>query len=183
MRNLWFLFPLVLALKSSWKSHQMTPFFVQKEVLGEKIIIWVKYVNVITQIMMFSLFKKVDDLRARGKRNHKFRTKLNNNYDSLKFLGTPLLRILMRPRRKESGCQNLRSPAQTDSAVFWEGSRKGTVIAEWISKGKEMLNKDWQPATKGLISPGNGPFGHCWQTGWEFLDFSWSIQILMSRPK
>ena len=25
-----------LALKSSWKSHQMTPFFVQKEVLGEK---------------------------------------------------------------------------------------------------------------------------------------------------
>ena len=26
-----------LALKSSWKSHRMTPFFVQKEVLGEKI--------------------------------------------------------------------------------------------------------------------------------------------------
>ena len=53
-----------LALKLSWKSHQMTPFFIQKEVLGEKIIIWVKYGNVFTQIIMFSL-KKVDDLRAR----------------------------------------------------------------------------------------------------------------------
>ena len=42
----------------------------------------------------------------------------NNNCDSLKFLGTPLLRILMKPKRKESGCQNLKSPAQTDSAVF-----------------------------------------------------------------
>ena len=42
----------------------MTPFFVQKEVLGEKIIICVKYGNVCTQIIMFSL-KKVDDLRAR----------------------------------------------------------------------------------------------------------------------
>ena len=42
----------------------MTPFFVQKEVLGEKIIIRVKYGNVFTQIMMFSL-KKVDGLRAR----------------------------------------------------------------------------------------------------------------------
>ena len=41
----------------------------------------------------------------------------NNNCDSLKFLGTPLLRILMKPKRKESGCQNLKSPAQTDSAV------------------------------------------------------------------
>ena len=38
--------------------------FVQKEVLGEKIIIWVKYGNVFTQIRMFSL-KKYDDLRAR----------------------------------------------------------------------------------------------------------------------
>ena len=53
----------------------MTPFFLQKEVFGEKIIIWVKYGNVFTQIMMFSLLKKVDDerTRARGKRNHKFR--------------------------------------------------------------------------------------------------------------
>ena len=42
----------------------MTPFFIQKEVLGEKIIIWVKYGNSFTQIIMFSL-KKVDDLRAR----------------------------------------------------------------------------------------------------------------------
>ena len=53
-----------LAHKSSWKSHQMTPFFIQKEVLCEKIIIWVKYGNFYTQVMMFSL-KKVDDLRAR----------------------------------------------------------------------------------------------------------------------
>ena len=44
-----------LALKSSCKSHQMTPFFIQKEVLGEKIIICVKYGNVFTQIIMFSL--------------------------------------------------------------------------------------------------------------------------------
>ena len=36
-------------LKPSWKSHQMTPFFVQKEVLGEEIIIWVKYGNVFTE--------------------------------------------------------------------------------------------------------------------------------------
>ena len=54
------------------KSSNDTFFFVQKEVLGEKIIIWVKYGNIFTQIMMFSL-KKVDDLRARGKRNHKLR--------------------------------------------------------------------------------------------------------------
>ena len=44
-----------LTLKSPWKSHQMTPFFVQKEVLGEKVIIWVRYGNFFTQIMMFSL--------------------------------------------------------------------------------------------------------------------------------
>ena len=42
----------------------MTPFFVQKEVLGEKIIIWVKYGNIFTQIIMFSL-QKVDDLWMR----------------------------------------------------------------------------------------------------------------------
>ena len=59
-----FVVPFPLALKSSWKSHLMTPFFIQIDVLGEKIIIWVKYGNVFTQIMMFSL-KKVDDLRAR----------------------------------------------------------------------------------------------------------------------
>ena len=53
-----------LGLKSSWKTHQMTTFFVLKEVLGDKNIIWVKYDNVFTQIMMFSP-KKVDDLRAR----------------------------------------------------------------------------------------------------------------------
>ena len=43
------------------KSHQM---IFQKEVLGEKSIIWVEYGNVFTQTMMFSLWK-VDDLRAR----------------------------------------------------------------------------------------------------------------------
>ena len=32
----------------------MTPFFVQKDVFGEKIINWVKYGNVFTQIMMVS---------------------------------------------------------------------------------------------------------------------------------
>ena len=42
----------------------MTHFFVQKEVLGEKIIIGVNYVNVFKQILMFSL-KKDDDLRVR----------------------------------------------------------------------------------------------------------------------
>ena len=42
----WLLFPL--ALKLSWKSRQMTPFFVQIEVLSEKIIIWEKYGNVFT---------------------------------------------------------------------------------------------------------------------------------------
>ena len=42
----------------------MTPFFIQKEVLGEKIIIGVKYGNVFTQIIMFSL-KEVNNLRAR----------------------------------------------------------------------------------------------------------------------
>ena len=46
------------------KSHQMTTFFVQKEIFGEMIIIWAKYDNVFTQIMMFSLYK-VDDLNAR----------------------------------------------------------------------------------------------------------------------
>ena len=44
-----------LALKSAWKSQEMTPFFVQKEVLGEKIIILVKYGNVFTQMVMFIL--------------------------------------------------------------------------------------------------------------------------------
>ena len=104
---------------------------------------------------------------------------VNNNYDSLIFLGTPLLRILMKPKRKESGCQNLKSPAQTDSAVFWEGSRKETVTAEWIFKGKEILNQEWQPAAKGFISAGNRPFGQCNQTGWKFLDLSLSILILI----
>ena len=37
------------------KSSNDTFFFVQKEVVGEKIIIWVKYGNGFTQIMMFSL--------------------------------------------------------------------------------------------------------------------------------
>ena len=60
--NLWFLFPL--PLKSSWKSYQLTPFFVQKEELGKNIIIWVKNDDVITQIMMFSHIK-VNSLRAR----------------------------------------------------------------------------------------------------------------------
>ena len=53
-----------LALKLSWKSHQMPPFFFQKEGLGEKMIIWVKKDDVFTQIMMLSP-KKVDNLRAR----------------------------------------------------------------------------------------------------------------------
>ena len=51
-----------LVLKSSWKNHQVTHFFIQKESLGE--------------IMMFSHKKNVN-LRARGgkgdkKRSHKF---------------------------------------------------------------------------------------------------------------
>ena len=46
------------------KSANDTLFFIQKEVFGEKIIFWVKYGNVFTQIMMFSL-KNIDDLRAR----------------------------------------------------------------------------------------------------------------------
>ena len=58
-----------LTLKS-WKSHQTTPFFVQKEKLGEKTIIWVKKDDVFTQIMTFSL-KKVDDLRAREREREK----------------------------------------------------------------------------------------------------------------
>ena len=48
-------------------------FFRPKEGIGWKIIIWVKY-----EILMFSL-KKVDNLRARGKRNHKFRTQMPQN--------------------------------------------------------------------------------------------------------
>ena len=44
-----------LAPYSSWKSHQMAPFFIQKDILGEKIIIWVKNGNVFTQMIMFSL--------------------------------------------------------------------------------------------------------------------------------
>ena len=36
------------------ESSNDTFFLVQKEVLGEKIIIWVKYGNVFAQIMMFS---------------------------------------------------------------------------------------------------------------------------------
>ena len=51
-----------LDLKSWWKSNQMTPFFFLKEVLGEKIIIWVKHGNGFSQIIMFSLYKN----------NHKF---------------------------------------------------------------------------------------------------------------
>ena len=35
-----------LAIKLSWKSHQMTPFFVKKEVLEEKIIILMNYGNI-----------------------------------------------------------------------------------------------------------------------------------------
>ena len=58
-QNLWLLFPLALVLLLSIR-HQMTHFFFQDEVSGEKIIIW----KCFTQIMMFSL-KKVDDLRAR----------------------------------------------------------------------------------------------------------------------
>ena len=46
-----------LTLKSSYKSHKMTPFLFKKEVLGEKIIIWVKYSNVFTQRMIFYLNK------------------------------------------------------------------------------------------------------------------------------
>ena len=45
-------------------------YFVQREALGEKIIIWVKYGIVFTQMMIFSL-EKVHNLRARGKRIHK----------------------------------------------------------------------------------------------------------------
>ena len=52
----------------------MTPFFVQKEVMDEKIITRVKYGNVSTQIMMF-LLKKVDDLRAREQENESERKK------------------------------------------------------------------------------------------------------------
>ena len=37
------------------KCHQMAPFFVHKEVLGEKVIIWVKYGNAFTKTMMFLL--------------------------------------------------------------------------------------------------------------------------------
>ena len=48
----------------------MIHFFIQKEVLGEKIIICVKYGNVFTQIIMFSL-KKIDDLRAREQEREK----------------------------------------------------------------------------------------------------------------
>ena len=52
------------------KNHQMKPFFAQKDVLGEKIIIWVKHGNVFTQIMMFSLIRlESERMRARGKRN------------------------------------------------------------------------------------------------------------------
>ena len=42
----------------------MTGLFIQKEVLGEKIIIWVKYGIIFIQKMMPS-HKKVDDLRAK----------------------------------------------------------------------------------------------------------------------
>jgi hypothetical protein len=52
-------------------------FFVQKEVLGEKIIICVSFGNGFTQIMMFSL-KKVDNLRAR-KREEKGTTNSATN--------------------------------------------------------------------------------------------------------
>ena len=58
-----------VAVKLSWKSHQMTPFFVQKEGLGEKIIIWVTNDDVFTQIKIFP-FKKGDDMRAREKKNN-----------------------------------------------------------------------------------------------------------------
>ena len=85
----------------------------------------------------------------------------------------------MKPKRKESGCQNLKSPAQTDSAVFWEGSRKETVTAEWTFKGKEILNQEWQPAANGFISAGNRPFGHCRLGGWKLLKFSLSIPIFI----
>ena len=50
-----------LVHKSSWKSHQMTPFFVQKEGFGEKIIISVK-------MMKFSLKKRWCLERARMRR-------------------------------------------------------------------------------------------------------------------
>ena len=53
-----------LALKSSWKSHQMSPFFsFKKRYQMKKIMVWVKYGNVFTQIMRFSL-EKVDDLKV-----------------------------------------------------------------------------------------------------------------------
>ena len=60
-----FVVPFFLSLKFSHSQvSKWHPFFIQKEVFGEKIIFWVKYGNVFTQIMMFSL-KNIDDLRAR----------------------------------------------------------------------------------------------------------------------
>ena len=49
----------------------MTPFFVQKEVLSDKIIIWVKY----GIIMIFSL-KKVDDFKLENKSERKKKPQL-----------------------------------------------------------------------------------------------------------
>ena len=58
-----------LTLKSSWKSHQMTPFFVQKEVFGEKCQCFYSNNYVFT---LKSWWLESERTRARGKRNHKF---------------------------------------------------------------------------------------------------------------
>ena len=57
-----------LALKSSWKVIKWH-LFCSEEVLGEKIIIWVKYGNAFTQKIW-----QLESKRTRGKRNRKFRT-------------------------------------------------------------------------------------------------------------
>ena len=74
VRNLWLLFLLGLVLSLSSRHEKVIkwhPFLVQKEVLGEKIIIWVKYGNVFTQIMMFSLKKSwwLESKRTRATAN------------------------------------------------------------------------------------------------------------------
>ena len=69
----------------------MTPFFVQKEAMGEKIITRMKYGNVFIQMMMFSLLK-VDNLRARKqertkeKRNQKIQAIINQSPDIVSSL-------------------------------------------------------------------------------------------------
>ena len=64
MRNFGFFFLSFYSSQAVMKMSSMTPFFVQKEVLGEKIVMQVKYGNFFTQILMFSI-EKVDDLRER----------------------------------------------------------------------------------------------------------------------